>query len=83
MVSRTFQLTEYADVMFQRFELSVVHLFCGLAFGYLAAKVTQIDRKIWFEMLHLVDELFEVRFVASCAAAQQMGIGIQSEAQRC
>jgi hypothetical protein len=82
VVSRTFQLAEDPDVVLQCFELPIVHFPRGLALGDLATEVTQIDSEVRLELLHLVDELLEVGFVAGSPASQQMRIGVQAEPER-
>lgn len=80
---KTFQLTEHLNVVFQRFELPIVHFLRGLALGDLAAEVTQINREVRSKLLHLIDELLEVRFVARSPATHQVRISVQAEPDWC
>ena len=69
-------------MVLQGLQLTIMHLLSCLAFGDLAAKVAQVESTMRLELLHLLDELLEIRLIASCPAAQQMRIGVQTDTQR-
>lgn len=76
-------LSEYSNVVLERFELSIVHFARRLAFADLAAEVAEINRKVGSELLHPVDEPLEVGFVTTSPSSEQMGVGIQAKPKRC